>query len=69
VEGSLKKVKSEVSPLDQAFVVNPDQKVGDVLKAAGLKATRFVRLEVGEGIEKKTTDFAAEVQAQVSAAR
>lgn len=68
VEGALKKFKGEVSLVEQAFVVNPDQKVGDVLKAAGLKATRFVRLEVGEGIEKKEVDFAAEVAATQAAA-
>lgn len=68
VEGALKKFKGEVSLVEQAFVINPDQKVGDVLKAAGAKVTRFVRLEVGEGIEKKEVDFAAEVAATQAAA-
>lgn len=68
VEGALKKFKGEVSLVEQAFVINPDQKVGDVLKGAGAKVTRFVRLEVGEGIEKKEVDFAAEVAATQAAA-
>ncbi len=68
VEGALKKFRSEVSLLEQAFVINPDQKVGDVLKGAGASVTRFVRLEVGEGIEKKEVDFAAEVAATQAAA-
>ncbi|MEO6697990.1 MAG: translation elongation factor Ts [Paraperlucidibaca sp.] len=68
VEGTLKKFKSEVSLLEQAFVIDPDQKVGAVLAKAGLSVTSFVRLEVGEGIEKKEVDFAAEVAATQAAA-
>lgn len=68
VEGALKKFKGEVSLVEQAFVINPDQKVGEVLKGAGAKVIRFVRLEVGEGIEKKEVDFAAEVAATQAAA-
>jgi elongation factor Ts len=68
VEGTLKKFKSEVSLTEQAFVIDPDQKVGAVLAKAGLAVTRFIRLEVGEGIEKKEVDFAAEVAATQAAA-
>lgn len=68
VEGTLKKFKSEVSLLDQAFVIDPDQKVGAVLAKAGLTVTSFIRLEVGEGIEKQEVDFAAEVAATQAAA-
>ncbi len=68
VEGTLKKFKSEVSLTEQAFVIDPDQKVGAVLAKAGLTVTRFIRLEVGEGIEKKEVDFAAEVAATQAAA-
>ncbi|MDP1540425.1 MAG: translation elongation factor Ts [Moraxellaceae bacterium] len=68
VEGTLKKFKSEVSLVEQAFVIDPDQKVGAVLAKAGAKVVRFVRLEVGEGIEKKEVDFAAEVAATQAAA-
>jgi elongation factor Ts len=68
VEGTLKKFRSEVSLMDQAFVIDPDQKVSAVLAKAGLSVTSFVRLEVGEGIEKKEVDFAAEVAATQAAA-
>jgi elongation factor Ts len=68
VEGTLKKFKSEVSLVEQAFVIDPDQKVSAVLAKAGAAVIRFVRLEVGEGIEKKEVDFAAEVAATQAAA-
>jgi elongation factor Ts len=67
IEGSLKKYLAEVSLVEQAFVKDPDVKVADLLKKAGATVTAFVRLEVGEGIEKKEVDFAAEVAAQVAA--
>jgi elongation factor Ts len=67
VEGAVKKYLSEVSLVDQAFVKDPDTKVGQLLAKHGAKVTRFVRLEVGEGIEKKEVDFAAEVAAAVAA--
>ena len=63
IDGRLKKFLSEVSLVDQAFVKNPDQKVGDILKTASAKVSSFVRFEVGEGIEKEVVDFAAEVAA------
>ncbi|MGB8624329.1 MAG: translation elongation factor Ts [Paracoccaceae bacterium] len=61
IEGRMKKFLSEVTLLGQAFVVNPDQTVAEAAKDAGVEVTGFVRLEVGEGIEKEAEDFAAEV--------
>ncbi len=61
VEGRMKKFTGEVSLTGQPFVMDPSQSVGDFLKAAGATVTNFIRLEVGEGIEKKEEDFAAEV--------
>lgn len=52
---------AEVTLLNQPFVVNPDLTVGAAATEAGATVTGFVRLEVGEGIEKKVEDFAAEV--------
>lgn len=63
IDGRLKKFLSEVSLVDQPFVKNPDQRVGEILRAASAKVTSFVRFEVGEGIEKEVVDFAAEVAA------
>lgn len=68
IEGSVKKFLAEVSLVEQAFVKDPDTKVGQLLAKNGAKVTRFVRFEVGEGIEKKEVDFAAEVAAQAAAA-
>ncbi|RLA30449.1 MAG: translation elongation factor Ts, partial [Gammaproteobacteria bacterium] len=65
VAGRLRKYLAEITLLGQPFVKNPDQSVGDLLKGAGAGVTRFERFEVGEGIEKKQEDFAAEVMAQV----
>ncbi len=65
VEGRLRKYFEEICVLDQAFVKNPDQKVGDFVKAAGGTLTSFVRYEVGEGIEKREDNFAEEVMNQV----
>jgi len=59
--GRMKKYMSEVTLLNQSFVVNPDLSVGDAAKEAGATITGFVRLEVGEGIEVVKEDFAAEV--------
>lgn len=61
--GRIKKFLAENSLVEQPFVKNPDQKVGDLIKAAGGELVGFVRLEVGEGIEKEEVDFAAEVAA------
>ena len=61
IVGRMKKYMSEVTLLNQQFVVNPDLTVADAAKEAGVEITGFSRLEVGEGIEKKVEDFAAEV--------
>lgn len=68
VEGQIRKFLAESCLLDQSFVKNPDIKVSEHLKAGGLQVLRFVRFELGEGIEKKKDDFAAEVAAQQAAA-
>ena len=65
VEGRIKKYLSEITLLGQDFVKNSDITVGELLKNAGAEVASFVRYEVGEGIEKKQEDFAAEVMAQV----
>ncbi|MGC9457291.1 MAG: translation elongation factor Ts [Halothiobacillaceae bacterium] len=65
VEGRIRKFLAEITLVGQPFVKDPDQTVGKLLDGAGAKCRRFVRLEVGEGIEKKEEDFAAEVMAQV----
>ena len=64
VEGRIKKFLGEVTLLGQPFVRDPDHSVEKLLKSAGAEVVRFVRFEVGEGIEKKQEDFAAEVMAQ-----
>ena len=64
IEGRMRKYMEEVTLLGQAFVKDPDQQVGKLLKQAGASVVRFARLEVGEGIEKKVENFAEEVQAQ-----
>ncbi len=61
IDGRMKKFVAEATLLNQAFVVNPDLTVGKAAEAAGMTVMGFVRMEVGEGIEKKTEDFAAEV--------
>ncbi|MBK1635091.1 translation elongation factor Ts [Rhodovulum adriaticum] len=61
IEGRMKKFLAEITLLGQAFVVNPDLTVEKAAEEAGAKITGFVRLEVGEGIEKEEEDFAAEV--------
>jgi elongation factor Ts len=69
VEGSVQKYLKEVSLLDQAFVKNEKQTVQQMLKAAATTIKGFTLYVVGEGIEKKTDDFAAEVAAQVAASK
>ena len=59
--GRMKKWLGEITLMGQAFVVNPDLTVEAAAKEAGVTITGFSRLEVGEGIEKKEEDFAAEV--------
>ena len=65
IEGRVRKFLSEISLSEQAFVKDPDTTVGKLLKQAGAELAGFVRFEVGEGIEKEATDFAAEVAAQL----
>lgn len=69
VDGSVQKFLKEVSLLNQSFVKNDKQTVEQMLKAAGTSVKGFTLYVVGEGIEKKTDDFAAEVAAQVAAAK
>jgi elongation factor Ts len=69
VEGSVQKFLKEVSLLNQPFVKNDKQTVEQMLKATGTKVKSFTMYMVGEGIEKKQDDFAAEVAAQVAAAK
>ena len=61
IKGRMKKFFGEVTLVNQSFVINPDLTVGQAAKDAGAEILGFVRLEVGEGIEKKEEDFAAEV--------
>jgi elongation factor Ts len=61
IVGRMKKFMAEVTLLGQAFVINPDLTVAAAAEEAGAEITGYVRLEVGEGIEKKEEDFAAEV--------
>ncbi len=65
VEGRLRKFLSEVTLVGQPFVKDPDTTVGKLLKSKGANVNRFVRFEVGEGIEKKQENFAEEVAAQM----
>jgi len=65
VEGRIKKYLGEVTLLGQPFVKNPDQSVEQLLSAAKATVRRFDRVELGEGIEKKSENFAEEVMAQV----
>ncbi|MBB1318265.1 elongation factor Ts [Shewanella sp. SR43-4] len=69
VVGRMKKFTGEISLTGQAFIMEPKKTVGEVLKSKGATVTNFVRLEVGEGIEKKAEDFAAEVAAQIAATK
>lgn len=65
VSGRVSKYLAENSLLEQAFVKDPEIKVGKLVKSAGADVQAFVRYEVGEGIEVEKVDFAAEVAAQV----
>ena len=69
IEGSVQKYLKEVSLFDQPFVKNDKQTVAQMLKAANTNVKGFTLYVVGEGIEKKVDDFAAEVAAQVAAAK
>jgi len=69
IEGGVQKYLKEVSLFDQSFVKNDKQTVAQMLKAANTTVTGFTLYVVGEGIDKKVDDFAAEVAAQVASAR
>lgn len=69
IEGGVQKYLKEVSLLNQAFVKNDKQTVEQMLKAMATTVKSFTLYVVGEGIEKKVDDFAAEVAAQVAAAQ
>ncbi|MET3106682.1 elongation factor Ts [Oxalobacteraceae bacterium GrIS 2.11] len=69
IEGSVQKFLKEVSLLNQPFVKNDKQSVEQMLKAESSSVKAFKMFIVGEGIEKKQDDFAAEVAAQVAAAQ
>ena len=64
VGGRIRKFLAEISLVEQPFVKDPDQTVGQLVEAAGARVTGMVRFEVGEGIEKDEIDFAEEVMAQ-----
>ena len=65
VSGRIRKFLGEITLLGQPFVKDPDQTVGKLLKGANARVTGFDRLELGEGVEKKSENFAEEVMAQV----
>jgi elongation factor Ts len=69
IEGSVQKYLKEVSLFNQSFVKNDKQTVEQMLKASATQVSAFTMYVVGEGIEKKVDDFAAEVAAQVAAAK
>jgi len=66
IQGRLNKFLAEVTLLGQPFVKDPDQTVGKLLASTGASISGFIRYEVGEGIEKKVEDFAAEVASQIN---
>ena len=74
VDGQVSKWIKEICLLDQSFVKNPDKTINDLLQeliakiGENMKVRRFVRFELGEGLEKKKNDFAAEVAAQAGIA-
>ena len=67
VEGRLRKYVGEITLVGQSFVKDPETTVEKLLKSAGAKVVKFVRYEMGAGIEKKPDDFVGEVMAQVKA--
>jgi len=66
VQGRISKFYGEICLVEQAFVKNPDEKVGKMVESKGAKVVRFARLEKGEGIEKKEENFAEEVAKQIN---
>ena len=69
VMGRLAKFKKEICLVDQAFVKDPSVSVAQYLASKNSSAVNYVRYEVGEGMEKRNDDFAAEVAAQAAAAQ
>ncbi len=69
VAGRMKKFTGEISLTGQPFVKDPSMTVGELVKSKNADVINFIRFEVGEGIEKKSEDFAAEVAAQMAAAK
>ncbi len=67
IPGRMKRFLSENTLMGQAFVMNPEITVAEAAKQAGVEVTGFVRMGVGEGIEKEKEDFAAEVAKMVQA--
>lgn len=65
IKGRMNKFLAEISLTEQAFVKNPDVTVAEFLASKGGKVTKFVRYEVGEGMEKRQANFADEVAAQM----
>jgi elongation factor Ts len=65
VEGRIRKFFEEICLIDQNFVKNPDQTVGNYVKSKGGSVRSFTRYEVGEGMEKREDNFAEEVMSQV----
>lgn len=66
IEGRIRKYYEQVVLLEQAFIMDTDKKVKDVISSAGAKLTGYVQFTLGEGIEKEESDFAAEVAAAVN---
>jgi elongation factor Ts len=66
IQGRLNKFLAEITLIEQPFVKDPDQTVGKLLTSADASISGFIRYEVGEGIEKKVEDFAAEVASQLN---
>lgn len=65
IGGRMKKFLKEITLVGQPFVKDPDQTVAQLLEKSNAKVTQFIRVELGEGIEKKEENFADEVMAQV----
>ncbi|AQY64735.1 translation elongation factor Ts [Pseudomonas veronii] len=69
IKGRISKFLAEASLVEQAFVKNPEIKVGELAKKAGAEIVSFTYYKVGEGIEKPVDNFAEEVAAQLAAAK
>ena len=66
IVGRIRKYYEQVVLLEQAFIMDTDKKVGEVIKEAGANLTGYVQYSLGDGIEKEENDFAAEVAAAVN---